>query len=155
MCVTADSNSEIKRCDAAAEKSVENHRRNTDGQSGRGIDKRLADALRKHAVTRRAKVRAERAERANNSDHRPKQSKQRRNHSDVGEISDAIVQIRRDPRPFRFRDFTDLLEIGVRIFGGESRAPFGQRGRSLRHGDWKPRAGRDNRVCATAHRLLP
>src|SRR5207253_3845655 len=66
-----------------------------------------------------ANIRPSRAEGANNSDHSPKQTKERRNHSNIGEISYAVIQIGSDTSSFRLGNFTDLLEIGVRIFGGE------------------------------------
>src|SRR5947207_5840179 len=39
------------------------------------------------------------------------QAEQRRNHSDIGEINDAIIQTGRDSRPFRLGDFADLLKL--------------------------------------------
>ena len=70
-------------------------------------------------VTLAANICPERAEGANNSDHCPKQAKQRRNHSDIGEISYAVIQIGSDASSFRLGNFTDLLEVGIWIFGGE------------------------------------
>ena len=104
---------------APAEKGIKNHRRNTNGQSGGGIKKRFTDAMRKLHVTLTANICTECTEGANNSDHSPKQTEQRRNHSDIGEVSYAVVQIGSDPSPFRLGNFTNLLEIGVRILGGE------------------------------------
>src|SRR2546423_2156239 len=102
-----------------AEEGVKDHRRNTNRQPGCGIKKRFTDAMRKLHVTLTPNIRAERAKGANNSDHRPKQAKEWRNHSDIGEISYSVIQIRSDTSSFRLGNFTDLLEIGIRIFGGE------------------------------------
>src|SRR5438552_8574821 len=75
--------------------------------------------MRKLHVTLTANICAECTEVANNSDRSPKQTEQRRNHSDIGEISYAVIQLESDPSPFRLGNFADLLEIGVRILGGE------------------------------------
>src|SRR5207248_1209815 len=104
---------------APAKEGVKNHCRNTNGQPGRGIKKRFTDAMRKLHVPLTANIRAEGTKGPNNSDHSPKQTKERRNHPDISEISYAVIQIGSDPSPFRLRNFTDLLEIGVRIFCGE------------------------------------
>ena len=49
----------------------------------------------------------------------PSNPSMRRDHSDVRQIGDPVVQTRGDARALRFGDFADLLEIGVRIFGRE------------------------------------
>src|SRR5579864_3509114 len=46
----------------AAEKSVENHRWNTNGKSGTGVHQRLADSLGQQDLARSAEIRAQRAE---------------------------------------------------------------------------------------------
>ena len=113
MWVTAASKSEISRCTRPRKIGVENHRRNADGEAGRGIDQRLADSSREQRITSCAQVRAERAERADDADDGAEQPEHRRDHPDVGEISDAIVEIGRDARAFRFRDLAHLAEIGA------------------------------------------
>ena len=40
-----------------------------------------------------------------------KQTEQRRDHANIGEISNTIIQTGRDSRSFRFGDFTHLLKI--------------------------------------------
>ena len=54
-----------------------------------------------------------------NSEDGAEQAEQRRNHSDIGQINDAIIQTGRDSRPFRLGNFADLLKLRVRIFGGK------------------------------------
>src|SRR5215475_7345589 len=104
---------------ASAEEGVKDHRRDTDGQSGSGIEKCFTDAVRKLHVTLTADVSTQGSKRANNSDHGSKQAQQWCNHTDIGEVGDAIIQIGSDPGSFGLRNFTDLLKISVRILGGE------------------------------------
>ena len=72
--------------------------------------------MRKLHVTLTADVSAKRTEGTNDADHGPKQAKQRRNHSDIGKVGDAIVQIGSDTSSFGLGNFADLLEISVWIF---------------------------------------
>src|SRR5262249_54125661 len=48
---------------AAAEEGIKNHGRNTDSQSGRGIEKSFTNAVRKLHVTLTTEVRAQRSKR--------------------------------------------------------------------------------------------
>ena len=50
-----------------------------------------------------------------NSKHRPQEAKERRDHSDVREVNDAVVQTGRDACALCLGDFAELLEICVRI----------------------------------------
>src|SRR5947199_2400781 len=75
--------------------------------------------MRKLHVTLTANICAECTEGANNSDHSSKQTEERRNHSDIGEISNAVIQSGSDPSSFCLGNFTGLLGIGGRIFGGD------------------------------------
>ena len=68
------------------------------------------------SVTRGSEVRAERAERTHDADDRAEQTDQRRDHADVGEIDDAVVQARGDASSLGFGDLADLLEIGAADF---------------------------------------
>ena len=119
MWVTAASKIRNQPLHPAAEKGVENHRRNADGEAGRCIDQRLADSSREQCITSCAQVRAERAKRSDDADDGAEQTEHRRDHSDVGKISDAIVEIGRDARAFCFRDLANLAKIGVGILGGK------------------------------------
>src|SRR5205807_8422574 len=80
---------------------------------------RLADAAGKLRVTSGAEFGAERAERFNDPENRAEQSQHRRDHPDIGEKDDTIVQAGSDARSFSLRDLAHLLEIRARIFRGE------------------------------------
>src|SRR6185503_19768025 len=103
--------------DAATEKRVENHCRNTYRQTTAGVDQRFDDSFGKKSITSGAQISAERGKRSNDTDGGAEQSDQRRNHSDLGQICDSIIQVRCDPRSFCFREITNLLKIGIWIFG--------------------------------------
>src|SRR5438046_7913937 len=72
---------------APPEEGVKNHRRNTNGQSGRGIKKRFTDAMRKLHVTRTANICAECTEGAKNCGHSSKQTEEGAKHSDHEKVS--------------------------------------------------------------------
>src|SRR6266404_6722643 len=55
----------------------------------------------------------------NNSKDSAQQAQQRRNHSNIREVNDPIIQIGCDSGSLRLCDFTNQLKIGVRIFGRE------------------------------------
>ena len=52
-------------------------------------------------------------------DQRAVRRDQRADRRDIRQVSDAVLQIGRDPGAFRFRDLTGLGKIGVRIFRHE------------------------------------
>ena len=101
---------------SAAKECVEHHRGNTDRQPGGRVNKRLTDPARERHVTRRSDVGSKRSERMDNSKHRPQEAKERRDHSDVREVNDAVIQTGRDACALCFSDLSDQLEICVRIF---------------------------------------
>ena len=86
---------------------------------------------------------------------RAEQPQQRRDHPDIGEINDAIVQTGCDPRSFRLGDLAHLLKIRVRIFGREIENllhnPRDRFAMTIRDRE----QARDNRVCAKARRPWP
>src|SRR5205814_3897909 len=82
---------------ASTKEGIKDHRRDTDGEPGSGIEKGFTDAVRKLHIPLTANIRTQSSKRANNSDHRPKQTKEWRDHADIGEVGNAIIQIGSDP----------------------------------------------------------